>query len=110
MKRAPDKAATTLFRFVQRQARSIDVVGRARMVWPSSQRSKSSASAAAELYRAAGSLARHLRQITSRSRGTVGFRLLNEGGSVSRESRRVSSGVSPTNGGRPVSNSYRIAP
>ena len=47
MRSAPESAAIMGLRFVQRQLRSTGPAGRARIVWPLSHRSRSSASAAA---------------------------------------------------------------
>ena len=69
-----------------------------------------SASSAAVRSRRTGSLFRHLRQIVSRSRGNLGCNRDGAIGSSWTTWASASRNDAPTNGGRPVSSSYRIAP
>ena len=107
---AKSSAIWTGFRWAQRASCSERVGGQAATASPASQRSRSSASAPALGVAPAGSLARHFRQTVSRSRATAGFtcarrlRLLLQHLQQRLDRRRA------RNGGRPVSNSYRMAP
>ena len=68
---AAARPATTGFRRHHRQARSAEPTGRATIGSPARNRRRSSASAAAEPYRFAGSFCRHFSAIVSTSRGSA---------------------------------------
>ncbi len=91
-------------------ARTIGPTGRARIGSPRSHRDRSSERARALGYRRPGSFSRHLRQITSRSRGTRGFSRDGGSGYCVRTMSSVSTSVVPVNGARPASRAYRIVP
>ena len=92
-------------------ARATAGSGRAWIGRPSRNRARSSARAAADGYRRPAFFCRHFRQIVSRSRGTAGCsRAGGTGSSLMHLQDASRAGVSPWNGGRPVSSSYRIAP
>ena len=99
----PASAAMARLRQTQRQARSAPPCGRARIGRPSRKPPQVVGQRQGGGIPPARLLCRHFRQIVSRSRGSRGRNRDGVTGSSCTTWRRVSSGCSALNGGRPVS-------
>src|SRR5205807_5304520 len=97
------RPARTGLRRHQRAKLSTRVAGRATIVSPLDQDSRSWASARAEVYRRDGSFSRHFNEMVARSASTIELSFLGGTGACSTTWRIVSSALEAWKGGRPLS-------
>ena len=106
----PANAARDLFRLAHFTTFCNRVIGRAMIGSPRPNAARSSAISTAVRYRFSGAFSSAFSAMVCKSIGTVGFKSMGETGSFLRTCSKVSKRVRPLKGGRPVRNSYKMAP